>query len=168
MVSNLACRGWAFQQTGQRPSVKSTIALIPSARAGAYDASEEEKSGMYSIQGRGRRNCNGHRSTGSRGGAAPPGYALAIKRTAGAGPEGDHVPRIAPGRRRPRPYSRRSGGRQNGGGRSGNGFARLAEEAQPLDRVRANGNSSIKTRRPLKQATGTILKFLNASVRTYM
>jgi hypothetical protein len=41
-------------------------------------------------------------------------------------------------------------------------------EAQPLDGVRANGNSSIKMRRPLKQATETILKFLNASVRTYM
>jgi hypothetical protein len=52
-------------------------------------------------------------------------------------------------------------------GDQGMAFQDLAE-AQPLDGVRANGNSSIKKRRLLKQATGTILKFLNASVRTYM
>jgi hypothetical protein len=97
--------------------VKSTVALIPPARAGAYDASEEEESGLYSILGREGRNCNGHRSIGKEEEGTH-------RRRAGVCL--GHRNRIAPGRRRPGPYSRRTGGRQNGSGRSGNGFARFS------------------------------------------
>jgi hypothetical protein len=127
VVSNQACRSWAFQQTGQRRGVKSTIALIPSARAGAYDTYEEEKSGLYSIQGRGRRKGRGtHRRPGP---VSAPGVRTAGGEVWKATTCRGYAPgvRIAPGRRRPRPYSRVT---QNSGGRSGNGFARFSGSCQ--------------------------------------